>query len=175
MDMFFVDRLTKWRTRSISPTSGKGGGASARAAAGSGSAAGTSDSGVRWQRRPGLLISNSRAVDWFFSMYRFRPLSPEGRGEKNTRMSATLGDRLAADAVQGGGEGRGQAVDLGPRPLLGDGHRQARRQLRIPAAQCKAGVIAVVAQPGQQTGRVGLRLQRELLEERAVELQRGAR
>ena len=30
MDMFRLDRLTKWRMRSISPTSGNGGGASAR-------------------------------------------------------------------------------------------------------------------------------------------------
>ena len=71
IDMFRVDRLTKWRTRSISPTSGNGGGASARAAAGSSvstGAAGTSHSGSRWQRRPGWLISNSSSVDWDLSM-----------------------------------------------------------------------------------------------------------
>src|SRR5271170_7531875 len=63
--MFRLDRLTKWRIRSISPISGNGGGAAAIALVGKRlSRAGTSHAGSRWQRRPGWLISNRRSVDW---------------------------------------------------------------------------------------------------------------
>src|SRR4051794_5119834 len=63
--MFRPDRFVKWRTRSISPTSGSGGGAAARAAGGGSSAAdgpGTSLAGSRWQRRPGWLSSKISSV-----------------------------------------------------------------------------------------------------------------
>src|SRR5262245_8652397 len=141
MDMFFVERLTKWRTRSISPTSGSGGGASATLSAGKSLGVGTSHSGTRWQRRPGLLSSNSRAVDWFFSMggrVRF------SRGSQNRAVlrtaakrgvfadSAPLGDGLSGAQVRP--RGGGQAVDLGARPLLGDGDGEAVVQAGVPAA-----------------------------------------
>src|SRR5581483_10440887 len=75
--MFRVDRFVKWRTRSISPTSGRGGGALARAAAGSSdetSPMGTSQAGSRCVRRPGWLSSNRSSVDWVLSILRARIL-----------------------------------------------------------------------------------------------------
>src|SRR5947209_8888958 len=115
--MFFVERLTKWRTRSISPSSGNGGGASQRTLAGSRSAAGgagTSHTGRRWQRRPGCDSSNSRAVDWLLSMTGGVSLLAgevvvERLAELLEQVVHVLRRRLAVTVDQ--------AVDLRPRPL----------------------------------------------------------
>src|SRR5262245_38823425 len=75
--MFRVERFVKWRTRSISPTSGKGGGSLARADEGGRESAGpvgTSHSGRRWERRPGRLSSNSNSVDCGLSIVSVRIL-----------------------------------------------------------------------------------------------------
>src|SRR5262245_58915530 len=84
--MFRAERLVKWRTKSISPTSGKGGGASARWLAGTraagGPSAGTSQAGSRWVRRPGWERSKRRSVDWmlFIGIRLHEPAAGSGWG-----------------------------------------------------------------------------------------------
>src|SRR5262245_54114882 len=112
--MFRVDKLTKCRIRSISPTSGNGGGDDASAEAGSSdsaSFAGTSQAGKRWARRPAWLSSSRSSVAWFF--------------------------------ISGLSQGGGQAVDVGTRPFFRDGDAYAVGQLGIPAAKRQAGMVAV--------------------------------
>src|SRR5215207_9069244 len=64
---------------------------------------------------------------------------------------------------------RGEAVDLGLRPLLRDGHRDAVCQLWVPPAQRQPGVVARGAELRQEGLRVTGHLQRELLHERRLE------
>ncbi len=52
MDMLRADKFTKWRIKSISPISGNVDGTVDRADAGMPDITGTSQAGVRWQRRP---------------------------------------------------------------------------------------------------------------------------
>src|SRR5581483_9699080 len=125
--MFRVDRFTKWRTRSISPTSGNGGDPSASADAGNSAftgSLGTSHAGKVCARRPGRLISKSSAVDWSLS---------------TTRSGFHGCFRLGGHVQRERGR---QAVDLGPCTFLGDGNAEAVVQLGIPAAQVEPGMEA---------------------------------
>src|SRR5690349_7768907 len=99
--MFRAERLVKWRTRSISPTSGSGGGAVARAAGGRPGPVGTSHAGSRWQRRPAWLISKRSSVDCGLFMSR-GSLIRECRSRAEAERAPLAGfDRDSDDLVQG--------------------------------------------------------------------------
>ena len=143
IDMFRVDRLMKWRTRSISPSSGSGGGASATAPRGSRSLSGrsgTSHAGSRWQRRPGVahLEQQVGRLDLVHDRFAWIQTSPSRRPIASA-VQASPSSMLDAAATQAP---CGQAVDLGSRALLGDGDAEAVGQVGIPAAQRQAGVVA---------------------------------
>src|ERR1700694_5392108 len=136
MDMFRADRLTKCRTRSISPISGNGGGAEARADAGSKSfaaATGTSHSGSPCVRRPARLSSHKSWVDWLFCME-----LPHFRCKSCC-----------------------EAVDLGAGAPLRDGDGDAVGEFWVPAAERQAGVVAGFQQTGKQFRRIAFKGQRK--------------
>ena len=97
------------------------------------------------QRRPGWLSSNSRAVDWFFSMRSFHQLrsASEGCATPRLRFGLVAMSLLNGSPMQRSialdvrarpprrrrqrlGQGGGQAVDLRPRPLLGHGDAETQ-------------------------------------------------
>src|SRR5216684_1404844 len=165
MDIFFAERLTKWRIRSISPTSGSGGGESARAFAPSKVSTGgdgTSQAGSRCVRRPAWLRSNNNSVDCVRCIFRRFSISSFALGAKpQASRSFSLGN--------GSGVSARKLVDFRLRPLFRNGKADGVLQLRIPAAEMQSGVEPGFQQTRKHGSRIAGKSNRELLEEWPLE------
>ena len=152
-DMFRVDRLAKWRIRSISADFGqrrrrrRPARRPAAAPRPARRARRTPASGCA--RRPGwlsleqqfgrLVLRMIRCCEWSDCSCKGDATLTMGKLATFSRTLRLSGQSLPCCDVGSAAGQRGQAVDLAARPLLGHGHQEAIGQFGIPAAQRHAG------------------------------------